>query len=98
MTDGRGRSAQGRAHGSTQTPLTREIRSRSVKTINATVTNEEAATLPALCSVQQAAELTGYSPHYISDSCIRGDIKAVKFGRKWRIDTAALLRQFGLAN
>lgn len=53
--------------------------------------------LPALCSVPQAAELTGYSTHFLSDACARGDIKAVKFGRRWRIDTAALLRKFGLA-
>ena len=29
---------------------------------------------------------------------VYGDIKAVKFGRRWRIDTAALLRQFGIAD
>lgn len=69
-----------------------------MKTINAATTNKETATLPALCTVQQAAALTGYSPHYISDSCGRGDIKAVKFGRRWRIDTAALLRQFGISD
>jgi len=67
-------------------------------TLNAITTGGEAATLPALCTVQQAAALTGYSPHFISDSCVRGEIKAVKFGRRWRIDTAALLRQFGIAD
>lgn len=66
--------------------------------LDATTPSRETATLPALCTVQEAAALTGYTPHFISDSCIRGEIKAVKFGRRWRIDTAALLRQFGLAS
>jgi excisionase family DNA binding protein len=67
-----------------------------MRTINPSMTPDEVTKLPALCSVPQAAELTGYSTHFLSDACARGDIKAVKFGRRWRIDTAALLRQFGL--
>jgi hypothetical protein len=69
-----------------------------MKSITPTMTPGEVGKLPALCSVPQAAALTGYAPHFISDSCARGDIKAVKFGRRWRIDTAALLRQFGIAD
>lgn len=68
-----------------------------MKTVNATTTPDEVGKLPALCGVSQAAELTGYSTHFVSDACARGDIKAVKVGRRWRIDTTALLRQFGLA-
>ena len=97
--EGTHKSAPGRArlhHPASQTRGGKEP--DQVKTINATTTGGEAATLPALCTVQQAAALTGYSPHFISDSCVRGDIKAVKFGRRWRIDTAALLRQFGIAD
>ena len=97
--EGAHKSAPGRAHGSNHLdPQSRGKESAEVKTVNATTTSAEAATLPALCTVQQAAALTGYSPHFISDSCVRGDIKAVKFGRRWRIDTAALLRQFGIAD
>jgi excisionase family DNA binding protein len=46
--------------------------------------------------VADAAALTGYSTHYISDCCSRGTIRGVKFGRRWCIDTAALLKQFGI--
>jgi excisionase family DNA binding protein len=62
-----------------------------------TTTLEEARRLPALIGVTEAAALTGYSGHYISDCLARGQIKGVKFGRRWRIDTAALLRQFGIS-
>jgi excisionase family DNA binding protein len=57
---------------------------------------DDARNLPALCGVSDASALTGYSQHYITDCLARGAIKGVKFGRKWRIDTAALLRQFGI--
>lgn len=62
-----------------------------------TLTIEDARRLPALCGVADAAALTGYSTHYIADCCSRGTIRGVKFGRRWCIDTAALLAQFGLA-
>ncbi|SFX13236.1 helix-turn-helix domain-containing protein [Olsenella sp. kh2p3] len=68
-----------------------------MKDVKPTMTLEEARALPALCGVGDAAALTGYAPHYISDCLARGQIKGVKFGRRWRVDTAALLRQFGLA-
>lgn len=68
-----------------------------MKNINPKMSLDEAKGLPALCGVADAAALTGYSEHFISDSLARGQIKGVKFGRRWRVDTAALLRQFGLA-
>lgn len=60
------------------------------------MTIEEAKRLPALSSIRQASDLTGFPTHYLSDACARGDIKAVKFGRRWLIDTASLLKQFGI--
>lgn len=68
-----------------------------MKTLNPTMTPDEVGKLPALCSVKQASDLTGYATHFLSDCLARGEIKGVKFGGRWRVDTAALLRKFGLA-
>jgi hypothetical protein len=69
----------------------------SMHHITTRLTLDEARSLPALCGVADASALTGYSPHYVCDCLARGQIKGVKFGRRWCIDTAALLKQFGIS-
>lgn len=60
------------------------------------ITRADLEHLPALIDASTAAQLTGFSSHYVTDLCARGKIAGVKVGRRWRINTAALLDQFGL--
>lgn len=44
-----------------------------------------------------AAELLSVSLRKIQYMCSKSEIKAVKVGSDWRINTAAFLEQFGIA-
>lgn len=60
------------------------------------ITSSDLSTLPATLDTSRASELTGHSQHWVTDMCARGRIKAVRVGGRWRINTAALLKQLGL--
>lgn len=53
-------------------------------------------TLGPLIKTSDAAELLSCTTRKISDMCKKGEIKAVKVGSDWRINTAAFLDQFGI--
>ena len=55
------------------------------------------ATLGPLIKVNTAAELLNVSGRKVRDMCAKGEIRAVKVGTDWRINTAAFLEQFGIA-
>ena len=52
--------------------------------------------LPPLMDTTQAARLLGVTRHCVTDLCNRGDIKAVRIGRVWRINRDALLDKCGM--
>lgn len=54
------------------------------------------AVLGPLIKTSDAAELLNLSTRKITDMCKKGEIKAIKIGADWRINTAALLEQFGI--
>lgn len=54
-------------------------------------------TLGPLITTKDAAALLACTTRKISDMCAKGEIKAVKVGSDWRINTAAFLEQFGIA-
>lgn len=54
-------------------------------------------TLGPLIKTSDAATLLDCTTRKISDMCVKGEIKAVKVGSDWRINTAAFLEQFGIA-
>lgn len=56
-----------------------------------------APTLGPLIKSSEAAELLACTSRKITDMCRKGEIKAVKVGSDWRINTAAFLEQFGIA-
>lgn len=64
--------------------------------IETLMTTEEIANLPALIDTHAAARLLGCSEHYVGELCSRGEIRATRIGRRWRINTAALLGQLGI--
>lgn len=49
--------------------------------------------LPQLMSVRQAAGVLGVSQRHVARLCERGEIKAVKIGRLWRVNRDALAAQ-----
>lgn len=53
-------------------------------------------TLGPLIKTSTAAELLSCTSRKISDMCKKGEIKAVRVGSDWRINTAAFLKQFGI--
>lgn len=55
------------------------------------------ATLAPLITVPTAAKLIYASEGKVRAMCRTGEIKAVKVGKNWRVNAAALLAQFGLA-
>jgi excisionase family DNA binding protein len=61
------------------------------------MTTEEVAKLPVLIDTHAAARILKCSEHYVGELCTRGDIQAVRIGRRWRINTAALLRKLGVS-
>lgn len=60
------------------------------------ISTDEARNLPALIDVATAARMLGFSRHYVGELCARGEVEAVKFGRTWRVNTAALLEKLGI--
>ncbi len=54
------------------------------------------AALGPLIKTEVAASLLDASSRKVRDMCVRGEIKAVKVGSDWRINTAAFLEQFGI--
>lgn len=52
--------------------------------------------LPPTVSPSLASSITGRSTHQITNMLARGEIKGAKVGCRWYINTAALLRQFGI--
>ena len=52
--------------------------------------------LPQLMSVSQAAGVLGVSQRHVARLCERGEIKAVKIGRLWRVNRDALAAQCGI--
>lgn len=53
-------------------------------------------TLGPLIMTKDAAALLSCSRQKVADMCRKGEIKAVKLGMDWRINTAALIEQFGI--
>ena len=52
--------------------------------------------MPALLDTVQGAQIAGTTPLAMARACARGTYKAVKVGRAWRINKAALLTALGL--
>lgn len=52
--------------------------------------------LPILIDVPIAARIRGNSEAFIRRECCKGNIKATKLGRSWRIHRDAFLKQCGL--
>ena len=67
-----------------------------MKTAADTTPTTDRATLGPLIKVGTAAALLDASGRKIRDMCVKGEIKAVKVGSDWRINTAAFLEQFGI--
>lgn len=51
---------------------------------------------PELMTAKQAADFMHVSNRLVERMCERGDLKAVKVGRSWRIHRNALATQLGL--
>ena len=68
----------------------------NMKTAADTTPTTDRATLGPLIKVGTAAALLDASGRKIRDMCVKGEIKAVKVGSDWRINTAAFLEQFGI--
>ncbi len=56
----------------------------------------DASTLPPLIKSKTAASLIDCSTRKLRDMCAKGEVKAVRVGSDWRVNTAALLEQFGI--
>jgi excisionase family DNA binding protein len=61
-----------------------------------TIRSRDLEDLPALITPKEAARLAGHSYHWVTDELARGRIAGAKMGGRWRVNTAALLRQLGL--
>ena len=57
---------------------------------------EQLQELPALLNVEEVAKLLRTSPRYIRALCGRGQLKAAKVGREWRIPKEDALAFVGL--
>ena len=68
-----------------------------MKTTADTTPTTDRAALGPLIRVGTAATLLDASARKVRDMCAKGEIKAVKVGSDWRINTAAFLNQFGIA-
>ena len=67
-----------------------------MKTAADTTPTTDRATLGPLIKVGTAAAIIDASPRKVRDMCAKGEVKAVKVGTDWRINTAAFLEQFGI--
>lgn len=61
--------------------------------MNGTTTTSAAR---ALMTPREAAELAGVSERHIRKLCERGELRAVKLGRAWRVNRAAFLALCGI--
>lgn len=52
--------------------------------------------MPQLISVKQAAGVLNVSGRHVERMCGRGELKAVRLGRVWRINRDALAKSCGL--
>ena len=52
--------------------------------------------LPPLITTRQAAALLSCSPQKVTHMCREGQLKAARVGSDWRINSAALLKMYGL--
>ena len=52
--------------------------------------------LPIMLDANTCAAIVGTSAKCIRDRCAKGDIRAVKIGRVWRIERDSFLAQLGL--
>lgn len=55
------------------------------------------AALPVLLTCEEAAKVARCSARNIARLCERGDLKAAKMGKGWKINTQDLLRKITLA-
>ena len=61
-----------------------------------TTPSVDRAKLGPMIRTDTAASLLDVTARKIRDMCTKGEIKAVKVGSDWRINTAAFLAQFGI--
>ena len=54
------------------------------------------AKLGPMITTKTASALLAMTDRKIRDMCVKGEVKAVKVGSDWRINTAAFLSQFGI--
>ena len=54
------------------------------------------AELPPLASVQQVARACNVSERHVLRLCERGELKAVRLGKVWRINRDALAAKLGM--
>lgn len=47
-------------------------------------------------TTKTAAQVLAMTTRKVQDMCAKGEIKAIKIGSDWRINTAAFLEQFGI--
>lgn len=52
--------------------------------------------LAPLIKTETAASLLDVSSRKVRDMCMKGEIKAIKVGSDWRVNTEAFLKQFGI--
>lgn len=60
-------------------------------------TMDEIEAMPALLDTEDGARITGETPLIVARRCAAGYWPAIKVGKAWRINKAALLAQLGLA-
>ena len=58
----------------------------------------EIGPLPPLITVKEAARIISASERWVRGACAKGEVEAVKIGTDWRVNSKALLEQFGIAD
>lgn len=56
----------------------------------------DASAARALMTPREAAEIAGVSERHIRKLCERGELRAVKLGKAWRVNRAAFLALCGI--
>lgn len=64
--------------------------------MDAQMTASRIEDMPQLMSTRQAARVCGVTPRQIARMCERGDLKAARVGKLWRVDHDALAKRMGL--
>lgn len=78
------------------TSLRSNNREGSAMTIETHAAIIDRPTFGPLIKTSDAAALLACTTRKITDMCRKGEIKAVKVGSDWRINTSAFLDQFGI--